>query len=134
MTRCCYCFLVTKLCLTLVTLQTVARQIPLSMGFSRQEYWSGSPFPSPGDLPNSGSKPTSLALAGGFFATEPSGMPNLVTCLPKPFVHFTFSFFLLLHFEYSFYILDTVLYQIYALKILFIVYSILSFLYNFLEN
>ena len=43
--------------LTLVILWTVARQAPLSMGFSRQEYWSGLPFPSPGDLPTQGSNP-----------------------------------------------------------------------------
>ena len=42
------------------TLWTVACQAPLSMGFHRQEYWSGLPFPSPGDLPNPGIKPTSL--------------------------------------------------------------------------
>ena len=41
---------------------TVARQTPLSMGFSRQEYWSGVPFPSPGRLPNPGTKPVSPAL------------------------------------------------------------------------
>ena len=41
---------------------TVAHQVPLSMGFSRQEYWSGSPFPSPGDLPDPGTKPTFPAL------------------------------------------------------------------------
>ena len=46
--------LVTKLCLTLVTPWTVAHQTPRSMGFSRQEYWSGLPFPSPGNLPNPG--------------------------------------------------------------------------------
>ena len=46
--------LVTKLCPTPVTPQTVAHQAPLSMGFSRQEYWSGLPFPSAGDLPNLG--------------------------------------------------------------------------------
>ena len=45
------------------------------MGFSRQEYWSGLPFPSPGDLPDSGIKPVSPALAGGFFTTEPPGEP-----------------------------------------------------------
>ena len=45
----------------------VACQAPLSMGFSRQEYWSGLPFPSPGDLPDPGIKPTSPALAGGVF-------------------------------------------------------------------
>ena len=45
------------------------------MGFSRQEDWSGLPFPSPGDLPDPGVKPTSPALAGGFFTTEPPGKP-----------------------------------------------------------
>ena len=45
-----------------VTPQTVAHQIPLSVEFSRQEYWSGLLFPSPGDLPNPGIKPTSPAL------------------------------------------------------------------------
>ena len=40
-----------------VTPWTVARQVPLSMGFSRQEYWCGLPFPSPGDLPNPGTEP-----------------------------------------------------------------------------
>ena len=48
---------------------TVTRQAPLSMGFSRQEYWNGLPFPPPGNLPNPGIKPVSLmspALAGGF--------------------------------------------------------------------
>ena len=45
-----------------VTPWTVARQAPLSMGFSRQEYWSGLPFPSPGDLPDPGIKPGSSAL------------------------------------------------------------------------
>ena len=43
-------YLVTKSCPTLVTSWTVARQAPLSMGFSRQEYWSGLPFPSPGEM------------------------------------------------------------------------------------
>ena len=50
---------------------TVAHQAPLSMGFPSQEYWSGLPFPSPGDLPDSGIKPTFPALAGGFFTSEP---------------------------------------------------------------
>ncbi|ELR52587.1 hypothetical protein M91_18885, partial [Bos mutus] len=48
-------------------------QAPLSMGFSRQEYWSGLPFPPPGTLPNPGIEPVSLkspALAGGFFTTS----------------------------------------------------------------
>ena len=56
-----------------VTSWVVAIQAPLSMGFPRLEYWSGLPFPPPGDLPNSGTEPVSPALAGGFFATEPPG-------------------------------------------------------------
>ena len=54
---------------------TLAHQALLSMGSSRQEYWSGLPFPSPRDLPNPGIKPTSPALTGGFFTTEPLGKP-----------------------------------------------------------
>ena len=53
-----------------VTLWTVVRQAPLFTGFPRQEYWSGLPFPPPGDLPDPGIKPVSLALAGGFFNTS----------------------------------------------------------------
>ena len=55
------------------TLWTVAHQVPLSMGLSSQEHWSELPYPSPGDLPHPGIKPTSLtfpALAGGFFTTS----------------------------------------------------------------
>ena len=59
-----FCCLVTKLSPTLVTTWTVACQPPLFMGFSRQEYWSGLPLPSPEDLPNPGIKPVSLALGG----------------------------------------------------------------------
>ena len=54
----------------------VAHQAPLSMGFSRQEYWNGLPFPPLGDLSNPGIEPVSSAspaLAGGFFITEPCG-------------------------------------------------------------
>ena len=64
---------VAMLCPTLVTPWTVACQLPLSMGFSRQEYWSGSPFPSPGDLPypRTEPRPPSLQVVsnimGGFF-------------------------------------------------------------------
>ena len=54
--------LVTKLCPTLATPWTVACQAPLSMGFSRQEYWTGLPFPSPGDLPDPEIEPGSPAL------------------------------------------------------------------------
>ena len=52
---------------------TVARQAPLSVGFSRQEYWSGLLFPSPGDLPNPGIKPWSLALQANALSSEPPG-------------------------------------------------------------
>ena len=57
----------------LVILGTIARQAPLSMGFPRQEYWSGLPFSPPGDLPDPGispESPASPALAGGFFTTR----------------------------------------------------------------
>ena len=60
-----------------VTPWTVARQAPLSMGFSRQEYWSGLPFPSPGDLPDPGMEPMSLrspALAVQFFTSSSTYM------------------------------------------------------------
>ena len=70
---------VTKLCPW-----TVAHQALLSMGFPRQEYRSGLPFPSPGDLPDPGIKPSSPALAGRFFTTEPLG---------KPCIKMTLSFF-----------------------------------------
>ena len=54
----------------------VARQAPLTLGFPRQEYWSGLPFTSPGDLPNPGIKLESPALAGVFFSTEPPTQLN----------------------------------------------------------
>ena len=56
-----------------MTLRTIVHQAPLSMGFSKQEYWSGLPCPPPGDLPNPGIEPESLAspaLADGFFTTS----------------------------------------------------------------
>ena len=63
-----------QLCLTLfATLWTTAHQASLSMGFSRQEYWSGLPGPPPGDLPDPGIEPSFLmspALAGGFFTNS----------------------------------------------------------------
>ena len=68
-----------------VTPWTVTHQVPLSVGSPRQEYWSGLPFPSPGDLPHPGIEATSPALAGGFFITEPS--PVLNPPLPNP-AHF----------------------------------------------
>ena len=52
---------------------TVAYQAPPSMGFSRQEYWSGLPFPSPGDFPDPGIEPRSLALQADTLPSEPPG-------------------------------------------------------------
>ena len=62
-----------KLLQSCLTLWTVARQVPLSMGFSRQEYWNGLLCPSAGDLPDPGIEPVSLmspSLAGRFFTTS----------------------------------------------------------------
>ena len=61
--------LVAKSCLTLATPWTVACQAPLFMGFSRQEYWSGLPFPSPGDLPD-------LGIESGFPALQADSLPT----------------------------------------------------------
>ena len=55
--------------------QTVARQPPPSMGSSRQDYWSGLPFPSPGGVPNPGSEPMSPALQTGALPSETPGKP-----------------------------------------------------------
>ena len=55
---------------------TAAYQAPLSMEFSRQEYWSGLPFPSPGDLPHPGIEPRSPALQADTLTSEPPGKPN----------------------------------------------------------
>ena len=57
---------------------TAAHQAPLSMGFSRQEYWSGLPFPSPGDLLEPGIKLGTLALQADSLLTELQGKPRLV--------------------------------------------------------
>ena len=62
--------LVAKSCLTLATPWTVACQAPLSMGFFGREYWSGLPFPSPGDLPDPGIEPGSPALQADSLLTE----------------------------------------------------------------
>ena len=67
------CFSRIQLC---ATLWTVAHQAPLSMGFSRQQYWSGLPCPPPGDLPDPGMELASImssALAVGFFTTSTTG-------------------------------------------------------------
>ena len=58
-------------------LWTIARQAPPSMGFPGQEYWSGLPFPSSGDLPNPGIKPGSRALQADALSSEPPGKPSI---------------------------------------------------------
>ena len=68
--------LVTNSCLTLVTPWTVAHQAPLSMGFSRQEYWGELPFSSPGDLSNPGFKPGSFAFQEDSLPSEPPEKPK----------------------------------------------------------
>ena len=55
---------------------TLARQVPLSMGFSRQEYWSGLPFPSPGDLPDPGTEPRSLHCGQTLYCLSQQGSPS----------------------------------------------------------
>ena len=66
---------------------TVACQVPLSMGFSKQEYGSGLPFLPPGDLPGPGIEAASLAWAGGLFTTVPPGKP--LSLLQRAFNDFT---------------------------------------------
>ena len=68
----------TKLCLTLETPWTVARQASLFMGFSRQEYWSGLPFPSPGSLPGPGIELGSPVLLVKSLPTELPGRPYFI--------------------------------------------------------
>ena len=58
-----------------MTQWTVARQAPLSMGFPRQEYWTGLPFPTPGDLPDQGIELRSSALPADSLSSEPLGTP-----------------------------------------------------------
>ena len=75
--------LVTKLCLTLATSWTVAHQVPLSMGFPRQEYWNGLPLPSPRDLPDPGIKHGSPELQADSLPIEPPGKSHLLGKLNK---------------------------------------------------
>ena len=63
------------------TLWTVARQVPLSMGLSRQEYWSGLPFPLPEDLPNPGIEPTSLMPPIWQTGSSPPAPPGKPDCI-----------------------------------------------------
>ena len=69
---------VAQLCPTLATPWTAAYQASLSMGFSKQKYWSGLPFPSPPDLPNPGILPGSPELQADSFPSEPPGKKHSV--------------------------------------------------------
>ena len=69
--------LVTQLCLTLCNPRTIAHEAPLSMGFSRPEYWSGLLFPSPGDVPNPGIEPRSPTLQVDSLPSETPGLPEV---------------------------------------------------------
>ena len=89
-----------------VTPWTVANKALLSVEFSRQEYWSGMPFPSLGDLPNPGIKPESPALAGEFFTTAPPGKPynnhtniyfSSISIFKRFYIHYLKCKCLLLH-------------------------------------
>ena len=77
---CCCCVLAVRL---FVTLWTVACQAPLSMEFPRQEYWSGEPLPSPGDLPDPGIKPWSSALQADSSPSESPGKLDLHLYKPR---------------------------------------------------
>ena len=84
--------LVAQSCPTLVTLWTIAHQAPLSMEFSRQEYWSGLSCPPPGDLPHPGMESTSLMLLlwqAGSLPLVPPGKPNIRLNLYYLFLQFT---------------------------------------------
>ena len=70
---------------------TVPHQAPLSIGFSKQEYWSGLPFPSPGDLPNPGIEPASSALQADSLALSHLGSPTSYINCPKPDCEFIIS-------------------------------------------
>ena len=69
-----------------MTLWTVAYQASASMGFSRQEYWSGLPFPSPGDLPDPGIESGSPALQEDFLPSEPPGKPGGLSVITRFFI------------------------------------------------
>ena len=80
----CVCAKLLPSCPTLCDPMTVAFQVPLSMGFSRQEHWSGVPFPSLGEIPDPGIKPESLtspALAGRFFTTRATWKARFIAYL-----------------------------------------------------
>ena len=73
-----WCVLITQRVRPFATPWALALQAPLSMGFSRQEYWSGLPVPSPGDLPNSGTEPGPPMLQADFSPSEAPGKPKAI--------------------------------------------------------
>ena len=79
-------------CPTLRDPMDCTHQAPLSMGFSRQEHWSGLPFPSPEDLPDPGIKPQLSFITGRFFTTEPPGKTKLCFYSPKFSMSFWYTF------------------------------------------
>ena len=84
--RMCVCVCVcvyTQSCLTFAIPSTVIHKAPLCMGFSRQEYWSGLPFPLPGDHPDARIKPSFPSTAGRFFIIEPPGK-QILAINPQP--------------------------------------------------
>ena len=87
----CYHSSVANSCLILVTPWTIAHQAPLSMGFNKQEYCSGLPFPSPEDLPHPGMEPGSPALQADSSQTEPPGKPLLFVI---PYTYYKYIFHL----------------------------------------
>ena len=70
---------------------TIAHQAPLSMGFSRQEYWNEDPFPSPEDLANLGIEPRTPALQAGSLSSVPPGKPLITHCLKLKPIHLILS-------------------------------------------
>ena len=85
-----YCVCILSLVQLFATPWTLAHKAPLSMGFPRQEYWSGLSFPPLGDLPNPGIEPTSPvspALAEGFFTTKPPGKSKALQSNPEDIWH-----------------------------------------------
>ena len=75
---------------------TVAHQAPLSMGYSRQEYWSGLPFPSPGHLTDPGIKSWSPTLQADSLPMEPPGKPDILYVLPPSFALMIIDFYCIL--------------------------------------
>ena len=82
---------------------TVAHQAPLSMEFSRQEYWSGLPFLTAGDLPDTWIEPVSPSLAGGFFTSELPGNPSVSIFIVLFFLH-VYIYFRVKELQHRYYI------------------------------